>query len=134
MLRSMPFPETAAYERTKKTAQPQTLVNMKGPANLYTTSVHILVSASIKLSRKSETPPVRKVFRGLGRMKLGKQWFQDGQCGVELGFMSTTSNRDVALEYSGVKTGVFGTIFEFDVGSIDCGARLDSLSQYPGTK
>ena len=46
--------------------------------------------------------------------------------------MSTTKNRGVAVEYSGMKSGKVGTIFEFSVGSVDIGAQLDSLSQYPG--
>jgi hypothetical protein len=71
-------------------------------------------------------------------MKLGKEWFQSDErgsrCGVELGFMSTTANRDVALSYSGIATGIVGTVLEFDIGAVDCGARLDCLSQYPGLK
>ena len=69
-------------------------------------------------------------------MKLGSEWFNPDERGarsaVELGFMSTTLSRHVALEYSGVKRGDVGTVFEFDVGAVDCGARLDPLSQYPG--
>jgi hypothetical protein len=106
------------------------------PANLYTTSIHVLVSACLKLSRTTRVPPGRKVFRGLGGMVLGPEWFardERGVCsGVELGFMSTTTSEDVALEYSGAKGARAGIVLEFDVGAIDCGARLDSLSQYPG--
>jgi hypothetical protein len=69
-------------------------------------------------------------------MKLGPEWFENDErgsrCAVELGFMSTTQNRHIALEYSGVKSGGVGAIFEFDVGSVDIGAKLDSISQYPG--
>jgi hypothetical protein len=52
--------------------------------------------------------------------------------GVELGFLSTTTKREVALEYSGADKDR-GTVFEIDIGAVDCGAKLDSLSQYPGT-
>ena len=108
----------------------------QSPNNLYPSSIHALVSAVLKLSRKTKIPPGRKTFRGLGRMKLGQEWFnkdaRGASCGVELGFMSTTLSRKVALEYSGVKMGGIGTIFEFDVGAVDSGAQLDSLSQYPG--
>lgn len=106
------------------------------PANLYTTSIHTLVSSNMKLARITKIPDGRKVFRGLGRMKLGPEWFQNDErgsrCAVELGFMSTTQNRHIALEYSGVNSGGAGAIFEFDVGSVDIGAKLDSISQYPG--
>ena len=120
-LRKMPFSSASAAEGL----------------NLYATSIHVLVSACLKLSRKTKIPLGRKVFRGLGWMKLGPEWFQDDErgarIGTELGFMSTTLSRQVALEYSGAKRGV-GTIFEFGIGSVDCGACLDSLSQYPGMK
>ena len=108
----------------------------RAPANLYSTSIHTLVSASQKLSRKTKIPEGRKVFRGMGRTKLGAEWSKSdargARSGVELGFMSTTFNRNVALEYSGVKRGTAGTILEIEVGAVDSGARLDPLSQYPG--
>ena len=104
--------------------------------NYFTTSIHTLVSACLKLKSNTKIPEERKVFRGLGSMKLGSEWFtpdsRGSRHGVELGFMSTTTERHVALEYSGVKRGKVGIVFEFDVGSVDCGAQLDKLSQYPG--
>ena len=108
----------------------------RAPANLYSTSIHTLVSACQKLARKTKIPAGRKVFRGLGRTKLGAEWSKSdargARSGVELGFMSTTFNRNVALEYSGAKRGTAGTILEIEVGAVDSGARLDPLSQYPG--
>ena len=69
-------------------------------------------------------------------MNLRSEWFnpdeRGSRYGVELGFMSTTTERNIALEYSGVKRGKVGIIFELDVGSVDCGAQLGNLSQYPG--
>jgi hypothetical protein len=157
--------------------------------NRFPTSIHVLVSAILKLARRTRIPRNRKAYRGLGRMRLGGEWFRPdargARSGVELGFMSTTLSRrapahappargsscaggpaqtpfkfisdvgapcsralmqgaardrwamdgrcrHVALEYSGVKRGEVGTVFEFDVGAVDCGARLDPLSQYPG--
>jgi hypothetical protein len=50
---------------------------------------------------------------------------------AEWGFMSTTSKRDVALRYSGVKKGMpFPTILEFTAEAIDRGACIKDLSQY----
>ena len=112
------------------------LLLQENQENHFTTSIHTLVSACLKLKTKTKIPNEKKVFRGLGSMRLGSEWFtpdeRGSRYGVELGFMSTTKERRVALEYSGVKRGKAGLIFEFDVGSVDCGAQLDNLSQYPG--
>jgi hypothetical protein len=74
-------------------------------------------------------------MRGLGGMVLDDRWLTKDdrgvRGGVELGFLSTTTKREVALEYSGVDKNR-GTVFEIDIGAVDCGAKLDSLSQYPG--
>ena len=153
ILRGMPFKGTSAHERRKELADTDSkfkdstvlctqhsnvVKGWKSFENLCPTSIHTLVSANLKLLRTTKLPPERKVFRGLGRMHLGSKWFSPNQrgarSGVELGFMSTTLKRNVALEYSGVKIGGVGTILEFDVGEIDCGAQLDFLSQYPGFK
>ena len=123
----MPFRGTPDANRNKKD---KTLKDVKGqeekmeelPANRYATSIHVLVSASLKLLRTGRIPRSRKTYRGLGTTKLGTEWFEDDErgarCGVELGFMSTTTSRQVALDYSGVKAaqGV-GAVFEFDVGA-----------------
>ena len=132
-------PTVAAKQQTEKEVCEKQSKNSSidsDYSNLYPTSIFCLVSACIKMSRVTEIPLGRKVYRGLGNMVLGKEWFEPdvrgSRSGVELAFMSTTLNMNVALEYSGVKRGQVGTVFEFDVGAIDCGARLDSLSQYPG--
>jgi hypothetical protein len=105
--------------------------------NRYTTTIHTLISAVMKLSRTTRVPDGRKVSRGLGGMVLDAKWFRpdkrNTRGGVELGFLSTTMNRKTALEYSGVKKGR-GIVLDIDVGSIDNGAQLDFLSQYPGLK
>ena len=129
----MPFPET---EGKLDGAEITTQIKRQRPPNLYATSIHVLVSAVLKLSAKCKLPPGRRVFRGLGRMQLGSEWFKIDSRGtirgVELGFMSTTLNEEVALEYSGASNERLGTVLQFDVGAVDCGARLDGLSQYPG--
>jgi hypothetical protein len=45
--------------------------------------------------------------------------------------MSTTTTRDVAIQYSGTEKGR-PTIFEIEVGQVDRGAPLRWVSQYPG--
>ena len=102
--------------------------------NLYPTSIQVLTSATIKLSRITKVPPGRKSFRGMGKLVLGREWFESDdrgvRSGVELGFLSTTLNQHIAMDYSGIKNGT-GTVLELDIGAINCGARLDMLSQYP---
>ena len=110
----------------------------KAPNNRRTTSILALVSAVLKLSRQTKLPQGRNVFRGLGSMKLDDDWFVKNDrgviTGVELGFMSTTLDRDVATEYSGVKRGEVGAVMEFGVGAVDLGAQLDEISQYQGVR
>jgi hypothetical protein len=124
----MPFSGTAAAIRKKE--------DCATSPNLYTTSILVLQSAVLKLAAITPVPATRKVYRGFGR-KLDSEWFEPNKrgviCGAELAFMSTTKNMEIALDYSGVNNLEVGSMFEFDVGGVDCGAQLDTLSQYPGT-
>ena len=101
----------------------------------YTTSIHVLVSAVLKLARSCRVPESRVLWRGLSGLVLDEQWFKNDWRGVrggaELGFLSATVQRDIALEYSCAKKHC-GVLLKLDIGAIDNGARLDSLSQYPG--
>ena len=113
--------------------------NLKGglgvKENRYATTIHTLASAVIRTSRITKVPPNRRVYRGLGGMALDEMWSSGDKRGVkggvEYGFLSTTTNKDIAYEYSGVKSGN-GIVFEINVGAIDIGAELKSISQYPG--
>ena len=52
---------------------------------------------------------------------------------VEFGLMSTTTNRETALAYSGSGSNLKrATVFEIQCGKIDIGASLGFLSMYPG--
>ncbi len=130
VLRDMPFEGTLAGDRKKS-------AGLKNPKNRFPTSVLSLISAVVKLSRKAEVPLDRLVYRGLGGMKLEDDWFKKDKrgvtAGVELGFMSTTLEKSVAMQYSGVRRGGAGNIMGFEVGAVDFGARLGDLSQYTGT-
>jgi hypothetical protein len=88
-----------------------------------------------RLVLPEQIPLNRTVMRGLGGTVLESRWFvrdeRGVRGGVELGFLSTTTNKNIALEYSGADKNR-GTVFEIDVGAIDCGAKLDCFSQYPG--
>ena len=51
--------------------------------------------------------------------------------GTELGIMSATPNRSVALSFSGVNQGqVLPTLFEIEVGKASIGADIAWLSQF----
>ena len=119
LLRKIPFPKNGFKD------------------NRYATTIHTLVSAVVKTSKKTKIPASRKVYRGLSGMLLDERWLvgdeRSVKGGVEYGFLSTTQNKRVAMEYSGVRKNR-GVVFEMEVGAIDCGAELESISQYPGEK
>jgi hypothetical protein len=102
--------------------------------NKYETTIFCITSGIVKLSRISQIPPNRRLFRGLGGMILPEQFLKEKEGfrgGVEWGLMSTTMDKDVATQYSGVDK-QRGSVFEIIPGRIDIGAELSWLSQYPG--
>ena len=74
-----------------------------------------------------------KVFRGISGRVLPEQFWQPNEFGVKGGiesaFMSTTSDRAVAVQYAG--GGGAGFVFEIQQGMVDRGADISWLSQYP---
>ena len=71
--------------------------------NLYATTIHVLVSAVVKIARVMRLPPGLELFRGLGgRMDLPDSFRRadaNGRRGyAEFGFLSTTSDKDVAIQ------------------------------------
>ena len=71
--------------------------------NLYATTMHVLVSAVAKITRSMRLPPGLELFRGLGgRMDLPdcfRRADANGRRGyTEYGFLSTTSDREVAIQ------------------------------------
>ena len=105
--------------------------------NKYETTIFCIISGISKLSKASKIPHDRRVFRGLGSMIVPDEFWseQEGgfRGGVEWGLMSTTTNRNVAMQYSGADRRR-GTVFDISVGRVDLGADLSELSQYPGEK
>jgi hypothetical protein len=98
------------------------------PNTRYTTSIHTSVSACIKLSRHANAQQGRKVFRA--QQTLDPKWF-DARGGIELGFLSATLNKEIALGQSKGEQ-ASGVLLEIDGGAMDFGARMESISQYPG--
>ena len=85
--------------------------------NTYATTIHCLVSAVTKISRVTKLPDGLLLYRGLGGIRLPDGFYKGGpagfKCFVEWGFMSTTSNKDVAVHYTGISKGrAFPTLLQ----------------------
>ena len=107
--------------------------------NTYTTTIHAISSAVIKLSKLSKAG---KVYRGVcyGRFP-DKFWSADDmgvKGGIEFGFSSTTRERPQAVHYANgggnAPSGAAKTLVEMQMGMIDRGADIYWLSQYPHEK
>ena len=96
--------------------------------NTYTTTLHVLNSCIVKLSKLTT---VKKVYRGLAKGVLPAEfWAADKygiRGGVEAAFMSTTADRTVASAYAA--GGGAGLLLELEQGMCDRGAELAWLSQ-----
>ena len=104
--------------------------------NRYETTVFCIISGIIKLSKLTEVPEDRRLYRGLGGVVLPESFWtktEGFRGGVERGLMSATADRRVAMQYSG-RNGKCCTVFEILVGRVDIGAELTWLSQYPGER
>ncbi|MGB1597743.1 MAG: ADP-ribosyltransferase domain-containing protein, partial [Promethearchaeia archaeon] len=99
--------------------------------NTYTTTLHCINSGLIKLSRASPLTQ-RRVYRGSKKMRLPRQFAARDklghQCIVEMGFLSTTTKKDVALDYA--SGGAMSMLLVFERGAVNCGASLGALSFY----
>jgi hypothetical protein len=112
--------------------------------NRFPTTIFVLVSAIQKLSRCMNIPVGTLLYRGLGgSMELPDSFFIPsekcmtpnalGYC--EFAFMSTTQDRSVAVQYSGVKDNKpKASIMEIHPNSVDRGADISEFSQYSGEK
>jgi len=105
--------------------------------NLFSTTIHVLVSAIQKVARVMPPPEGLTLYCGLGGlMELPDTFWSYDSTGVrgymEWGFRSTTSNKAIAIQYSGAKEGrPLAMVMEIPVGSVDRGACIREFSQYP---
>jgi ankyrin repeat protein len=109
---------------------------LKSHDNLFTTTIHVLVSAVQKIARVMKLPEGLLLYRGLGCTELPGHFWKAAATGcrgfAEWGFMSTTSDKSIAIQYSGVKEGKpLAMLFEIQVSSVDRGACIQEFSQYP---
>ena len=103
--------------------------------NSFATTIHVLVSAVHKIARTMKIPNGLVLYAGLGGlMELPERfWHADARgCKgyVEWGFRSTTSDKAVALQYSGVQQGrPLAMVMEIVTASVDRGACIRDFSQ-----
>ena len=100
--------------------------------NTYVTTTHAINSCIVKNSKLTKAT---KVFRGVSGGMLPKSFWeandQGVRGGIEAAFMSTTYDRNVAMQYASGNEGKPALVFEMQMGMIDRGAELGWLSQYP---
>jgi len=69
----------------------------------YVTTIHAIASALKKVSRFTELPKGGKVYRGMSGVRLPEVFEVPDEYGcrggVELGFMSTSTDKDQAIKY-----------------------------------
>jgi ankyrin repeat protein len=112
----------------------------KEGGNTFATTIFVLVSAVTKVAKCTRIPEGTLLYRGLGGLlDLPDHFFNaddNGASGfVDWGFMSTTSDRDVALGYSGVKQRrPKAMVMVIEVSSVDKGADISVFSQYRNEK
>jgi Leucine-rich repeat (LRR) protein len=98
----------------------------------FTTTLHVLNSAILKLAK---VQPAERVFRGSqGGVLPPKFWAPNEyniRGGIELGFMSTTRDRSVAVKYSTEKDNTPSMLFEIQMGMVDRGSSIQWCSQFP---
>ena len=98
--------------------------------NPYSTTLHMINAALTTLAALSDC---QFVYRGVSGGILPESFHEPSPVdkfrgGVEYGFMSTTHDKEVAMEYA---KGGGGLVFEMYMGMVDKGANLGPLSQYP---
>ena len=133
-------PQFVRYNAALRRWPKEVFEELTAAGNLFTTTIYVLVSAVMKLSRQAKFPEGFRLYRGTGGRTLLPAQFSradpQGRRGyVEWGFMSTTADRATAIQYSGVREGrPAPTVLEITVGPVDRGASIEVFSQYPGER
>ena len=105
-----PHRQFVRYNAALRQWPPEVYEPMKAAGNLYPTTISVLVSAVQKIAGAMRLPEGLRLFRGLGGlMDLPKEFFvadPEGRKGfVEWGFMSTTSDEQVAVRRGSERAG-----------------------------
>uniref|UniRef100_A0A7S0M388 NAD(P)(+)--arginine ADP-ribosyltransferase n=1 Tax=Cryptomonas curvata TaxID=233186 RepID=A0A7S0M388_9CRYP len=102
--------------------------------NFFSTTIHVLQSAVVKIARNTKIPSNLVLYRGLS-LNFPPQFHKPDENGcrgyAEWGFTSTTANRDIAVMYSGVREGkATATVLQIKTSSVNRAASIESYSQY----
>lgn len=129
----------------------ETYNRFKNRNNLFSTSITVLVSAVQKIACVMPLKEGLTLYRGLGgRVCLPRSFFKSDENGcrgfVEWGFMSTTADKEVAIDYSearkkaggddtaqgwmGTARGLLPIVLVVRVSAVDRGACIRDFSQY----
>ena len=107
----------------------QTSLSEQCADNQYVTTLHVLSSVIVKLGK---LVTAQTVYRGMSGRVLPKQFWVPNKFnvsgGVEFGFMSTTTNKEVAIGYASGRPNA--TVLKIAMGMIDRGADISWISQY----
>ena len=105
-----------------------------GTMNKYTTTIHAINSAIVKSAKLTFAS---KIYRGVAGFSLPVEFWEPNAVGVrggvERAFLSTTTERSVAMGYASGGASM-GLVFEIQQGMVDRGADVSWLSQYPHEK
>ena len=106
---------------------------VKRSGHKFTNTIHALASAVKKLQGLAAEEPSTHLYRGLGGLSVAAF---AASCGfTDKAFMSTTMSREIALEYSGVKTaGTVGTVLCIETSTTNDGAVISEFSQAQSLK
>jgi hypothetical protein len=123
------------YNAILRQAPAELFEKFKVTENFFSTTIHVLQSAVVKISRNTKIPPNLILYRGLS-LTFPPQFHKADENGcrgyAEWGFMSTTANRDIAVMYSGVREGMAtATVLQIKTSSVNRAACIESYSQYP---
>ena len=103
-----------------------------GTMNKYTTTIHAINSCIVKSAKLTAAS---KIYRGIAGMALPPVFWTANEFGVrggvERAFLSTTTDRSVAMGYAAGEGANYGLVFEIQQGMVDRGADISWLSQYP---
>ena len=95
--------------------------------NRYVNTIFLCASSMVKFSGAGRIPRGRKVYRGMAGIRLPDRFVHvgedGGRGGVEFAFMSTTTNKEVAVSYIDTAKGI-PILLEIEVGSIDRCVRV----------
>jgi hypothetical protein len=122
------------YNAILRNAPEELFAVFEKAGNLFSTTIHVLQSAVVKVARNVKIPDGLVLYRGLA-VQFPEQFHKADVNGckgfAEWGFMSTTTNREIAVMYSGVREGKpRATVLQIKTSSVNRAACIEMYSQY----